>query len=232
MAGADRSTLAAWRSATFTDQNSLSVDALLVDPDGADNLLGFVDLAHDGRDDDLHLQSTVGSFHGGSFAPVVNLGTGLPEMLGATLTADAAQSPAIDRGDVASSVAEEPAPTAGTSTRHTAGPLKRHLALSSLCWLRPDGGEVWPAGQVFLIRWRRWLRPTLLTLTALNHDDGRPSQQCVDLGTRWLKRGCDSTLSQQTRWRDCRKDRPWREDKWIFGYNNNYAGGGATFFHQ
>ena len=239
--GADRLTLAAWRSATFTDQNSLSVDALLVDPDGADNVLGFVDLAHDGRDDDLHLQSTVGSFHGGSFAPVVNLGTGLPEMLGATLTADAAQSPAIDRGDVASSVAEEPAPNGGyINLGAYGGTAEASLSPEQFVLVTtPDGGEVWPAGQVFPIRWRSngFATNSFLDFDGVNDyvTMGDPANNALDLGTSatveaWVRFDALPVNSLAT---IVSKDQgPGGQNKWIFGYNNNYAvGGGATFFH-
>ena len=42
--GTDRATLTAWRNASFTDENSLAVDPLFVDPAGPDHLLGFSDL--------------------------------------------------------------------------------------------------------------------------------------------------------------------------------------------
>ena len=64
--GVDRATLTQWRNAAFTDAYSLFGDPLFVDVDGADGQLGFVDASQDGRDDDFHLQSLYGSYHGGS----------------------------------------------------------------------------------------------------------------------------------------------------------------------
>ena len=75
---AARSDLPSWATASGMDKNSLALDPRFVDSDGADDQLGFVSNANDGRDDDFHLQSLFGSFHGGSFAPVRHATTGLP----------------------------------------------------------------------------------------------------------------------------------------------------------
>ncbi len=111
--GIGRPTLIAWQNAGFTDGNSLSQDPLFVDLDGADNQLGWISAANDGRDDDFHLKSLYGSFHGGALAPAVNAVSGLPQHLTATLLVDAAQSPAIDRGDPLDSPINEPANNGG-----------------------------------------------------------------------------------------------------------------------
>ncbi len=75
----DRNTLTQWRTTAFTDTNSQSADPKFVDMDGADNVLGYVSRAADGRDDDFHLQSLYGSFKGIAFAPVASGdGTALP----------------------------------------------------------------------------------------------------------------------------------------------------------
>ena len=111
--GIGRPTLIAWQNAGFTDGNSLSQDPLFVDLDGADNQLGWVSAANDGRDDDFHLKSLYGSFHGGALAPAVNAVSNLPQFLTATLLVDAAQSPAIDRGDPLDSPINEPANNGG-----------------------------------------------------------------------------------------------------------------------
>ena len=68
------SPLTAWRNATFGDANSLFVNPLFVDIDGADNVLGYVSFAADGRDDDFHEQSLYGTFKGGALAPVRGAG--------------------------------------------------------------------------------------------------------------------------------------------------------------
>ncbi|MGB8860330.1 MAG: right-handed parallel beta-helix repeat-containing protein, partial [Ilumatobacteraceae bacterium] len=68
--GAERTTLANWKAATGTDTDSIFANPLFVDANGADNVLGFEAGVSDGRDDDFHVRSLFGSFHGGSLAPV------------------------------------------------------------------------------------------------------------------------------------------------------------------
>ena len=77
-------TLNAWQAATQNDADSLASDPLFVSPAGADGILGYGGPSNDGRDDDFHLQSTTGSYHGGSLAPVVDVNTGLPTLLTGT----------------------------------------------------------------------------------------------------------------------------------------------------
>ena len=154
--GAARPTLSAWQNADFTDSNSISQNPLFVDVDGADNLLGFSSAANDGRDDDFHEQSRFGSFHGGSLAPVINLATGVPTSLVATQSADAGQSPAIDRGNPNDSPVLEPTPNGNFVNLGTFGGTAQ-ASLSPLHYVLvtgPDGGEIWPASQTFPIRWR------------------------------------------------------------------------------
>ncbi len=110
----DRPTLAAWRTTAFTDVSSLSVDPRFVDMDGADNTLGYVSPAADGRDDDFHLASTFGSFVGASFAPVAtNNGTGVPTPLpgNGPVVVPGILSPLIDRGSPADLLAVSQFPT-------------------------------------------------------------------------------------------------------------------------
>ena len=153
---ADRTTFTAWQNAGFTDLNSLSQDPLFVNPAGADGVLGFTDLAHDGNDDDFHEKSLTSSFHGGSLGPVFNTGTGLPVSPTATLTADMAQSPAIDRGGDSDSFANEPAPNGGFINQGAFGNTVQasESPASYVLVLRPSGGEVWPQRGTFPIRWR------------------------------------------------------------------------------
>ena len=153
--GVDRPTLAAWRSAVFTDANSFYHDPLFVDPDGGDGVLGYNDPVNDGRDDNFHLISTEGWFTG-SLAPVRNAGTGLPVWQVYTVVLGAARSPAIDRGDDASDFSNEPTHNGGYINIGAYG----NTALASksppeyVLVTLPDGGEVWPADQTFPIRWR------------------------------------------------------------------------------
>jgi uncharacterized repeat protein (TIGR01451 family) len=153
---APRATFSAWQNADFTDQNSLSQDPLFVSPAGADGVLGYTDPVHNGYDDDFHEQSQTGSFHGGALAPVLNTGTGLPSFSTATLTADAAYSPAIDRGDAHDSFANEASPNGGFVNLGAYGNTAQASESPTvyLTVLRPGGGEVWPVARTFPIVWR------------------------------------------------------------------------------
>ena len=84
--GGARADLAAWKSATGLDTNSLSTDPLFVDVNGADDTLG----GFYGVDDDFHLASTAGSYHNGFWF------------------ADATNSPCIDAGDPSMVFTNEP----------------------------------------------------------------------------------------------------------------------------
>ena len=154
-----RPTLAAWRTTAFTDANSLSVDPRFVDLDGADNLLGYVSRTVDGRDDDFHLLSQYGSYHGVALAPVTaGSGTGAPMELAfaGNPTIDAMTSPLIDRGDANDSFALEPLPNGGfINIGAYGGTLQASISPARyVTVITPDGGEVWPQGQTFSIRWR------------------------------------------------------------------------------
>ena len=150
-------TLANWRNVVQADANSFSHDPLFVDPDGPDGILGYAsDGSGDGRDDDFHLQSPYGSFHGGVLAPVLDLVTGLPVMLTPTETVDLDRSPGIDRGFEGDSFANEPSPNGGyvnvgaygNTVQASRSPAQQVLVV------RPDGGEIWHADQSYTIRWR------------------------------------------------------------------------------
>ena len=111
--GIDRTSFAQWRSATARDGKSRFADPLFVSPTGADGKLGYSSILNNGSDDDFHVQSLHGSFHGGSLAVVVNPATGLPVFPGAVLTTDAVSSPAIDGGNPSVPVGAEPSPNGG-----------------------------------------------------------------------------------------------------------------------
>ena len=150
-----RGSLIAWQNASFTDQNSLSIDPLFVDRDGADDLLGFIDGTTDGRDDDFHLMSSEGRFTG-ALAPVLDATSGLPLFLASNELIDVMQSPAIDRGDAIFAFANEPSPNGnfinigayGNTPQASKSPAQYVLVTN------PDGGEAWPALQAFDIQWR------------------------------------------------------------------------------
>ena len=154
--GVARPTLVAWQNTAFTDANSIAQDPLFVDPDGADDVLGFGGAgASDGRDDDFHLSSTEGRVTGG-LVPVLDTTTGLPVGQASAEMTDAVQSPAIDRGDANDPFANEPSPNGGfinigaygNTVQASKSPAQYILTT------KPDGGEIWPADQTFPIRWR------------------------------------------------------------------------------
>ncbi len=151
-----RQTLFDWRSATFTDSNSVSQVPLFVDANGADDLLGFQNVNSDGRDDDFHLQSLFGSYHGGGLAPVRSATSGLPEWQLPSLILDASHSIGIDRGSASQTFANEPSPNGGFVNIGAYGNTAQ-ASLSPteyLTMFRPNGGEVGIAEQPFPIRWR------------------------------------------------------------------------------
>ncbi|RZL38827.1 MAG: hypothetical protein EOP35_04955, partial [Rubrivivax sp.] len=153
--GTQRSSLTAWRQANFQDLDGQATDPLFVDIDGADGKLGYFSAASDGRDDDFHLQSTYGSFHGASLAPVLGAG-GLPTLLTGTLTNDTANSPGIDRGALDQPFDQEPAPRGGYANIGSDGNTK-FASLSPAVYVRvmtPNGGETVAEGETFTVRWR------------------------------------------------------------------------------
>jgi len=146
---AARSNLSAWQNAVANDLNSLSGDPLFVAAAGADGLLGYAGPDSDGRDDDFHLTSLCGSYHGGALAPVLNDATGLPTFLAGNWMVDTAQSPGIDRGSSADGFALEPSPNGhyvnlgayGNTPQASLSP-EQYITI-----LRPNGGDAWPADQ-------------------------------------------------------------------------------------
>ncbi len=141
------------------DHNSLEADPLFVDPAGLDGVLGYdaaADVDH-GTDDDFHLRSQYGSFHGGSLAPVKDPVTGLPVPLATTFTSDAGEfSPGIDRGDLMSYYLAEPAPNGGRVNLGAYGNSPQ-AALSTQQLVQivsPNGLEKFEEGQQVPIRWR------------------------------------------------------------------------------
>ena len=150
-----RPTLTSWRNAAFTDAQSLEQDPLLVDPDGADGVQGFVDTVNDGRDDDFHVRSNVGRFTG-SLAPVFDAATGRTTTLAVSEVVDAIQSPAIDRGDLIFGFANEPLPNGGFINQGAYGNsvLASKSPTQFVLVIAPDGGEVWLQNQAFDVIWR------------------------------------------------------------------------------
>ncbi|MEW6157227.1 MAG: right-handed parallel beta-helix repeat-containing protein, partial [Verrucomicrobiota bacterium] len=167
-----RASLAAWRNAAFTDAHSLSQNPRFVDMDGADGVLGFSNATQDGGDDDFHLQSPFGSFHGSSLAPVLDSGTRLPVFPAATLVNDAFQSPGLDRGDAADDASAEPAPNGGYVNLGFDGgtPLASKSAAEYVLWLEPDGGETLSARRNVTLHWRSHDRLGTVTIDLLRGD--------------------------------------------------------------
>ncbi|MFI5378326.1 MAG: right-handed parallel beta-helix repeat-containing protein, partial [Tepidisphaerales bacterium] len=154
--GVARPTLQAWRLAGYTDFNSISANPQFVNPAGADGKLGFTSYADFGSDDDFHEQSIAGSFHGGSLAPVISATTGLPTALVPTLTPDESNSPALDRGDAASSFANEPSPNGGFINLGTYGNTAQasESTIPYVLVLSPNGGETIIESETFTVTWR------------------------------------------------------------------------------
>ena len=154
--GTDRTTLEAWRNATFGDQQSIAGDPLFVDPDGADGVLGYTGPANDGRDDDFHVKSQFGSFHGGMLAPALGAVTGLPFFAAPVETIDAQQSPAIDRGAPQDPFADEPSPSGGYVNLGAFGnhPQASKSPSQYVLVTSPNGGEGVPQSATTTIRWR------------------------------------------------------------------------------
>ena len=156
--GAERATLASWKAATGTDTDSIFANPLFVDANGADNVLGSEAGVSDGRDDDFHVRSLFGSFHGGSLAPVEGpsfIIPGSPVALAAVETIDAQQSPAIDRGDPSDPFNREPANNGGYVNVGAYGNTEQasRSAAEFIIVIAPNGGEVIEQLSVFDIRW-------------------------------------------------------------------------------
>jgi parallel beta-helix repeat protein len=154
--GSGRQSLNDWRTASFTDANSLYADPLFVNRTGTDGVMGYVSLVNDGRDDDFHLQSRHGSSHGGALAPVRDAATGLPVMAPATLTVDAAQSPGIDRGRANDAFSLEPVPNGGyINIGAYGGTAQASLSPAQyVTVLKPIQAESAPQDRSYELRWR------------------------------------------------------------------------------
>ncbi|WP_149497533.1 right-handed parallel beta-helix repeat-containing protein [Roseiconus lacunae] len=154
-AGAARDSLDGWSQITGFDQNSIIADPMFVDPAGADGVIGASGPAL-GFDDDYHLQSLYGSFHSGALAPILDSETGLPIFAPGVLTLDTRQSPGIDRGDLAVSVADEPTNNGGVVNLGAFGGTiyASKSASEYLLVTQPGSSAVWPIGQSFDIEWR------------------------------------------------------------------------------
>ncbi|RRS02329.1 LEPR-XLL domain-containing protein, partial [Aquabacterium soli] len=155
--GTARGTLAAWRAAAFTDANSLTGNPHFADIDGADNVLGYVNAANDGRDDDFHEASLYGGFRSGSgLAPVVGP-NGLPVVVAPTAVVNiAVQSPLIDRGRAVDDYSNEPAPNGGYINIGAYGNTAQagRSPGQYITVLSPNGGERIGQNSTAEIRWR------------------------------------------------------------------------------
>jgi len=124
--------LGSWQHYCDHDRHSLDIDPRFVDPDGADGILGGAGAA----DDDFHLQSTAGSYHGGAWS------------------ADGDHSICIDAGDPDTAFASEPA---GNGSRVNLGAYGGTAQASKstgdriISVLHPAGGEI--GFRRFRVRW-------------------------------------------------------------------------------
>ncbi|MCA9139564.1 MAG: right-handed parallel beta-helix repeat-containing protein, partial [Planctomycetales bacterium] len=154
-AGAVRSTLPDWQFASQSDGNSLIGTPSFVDPAGADGVIGM-DGTSRGFDDDYHLQSLYGSFHGGVFAPVIDTASGLPALMPATESIDLVSSIAIDRGDENLPVGNEPSNNGGFINLGTyGGTIYASKSPTEFLFVtEPAAPQDWPAGQTYDVAWR------------------------------------------------------------------------------
>jgi parallel beta-helix repeat protein len=154
--GITKTSILAWRNAAFTDKDSLHTDPLFVDIDGGDDVLGYVNPSQDGRDDDFHLMSTSGSFHGGSLAPVEGASGHLPVWLTPVVQADSVSSPGIDRGSLDQPYANESAPNGGVvNTGAYGNTAQASLSPEQFVLVTsPNGGETLLQGESYDILWR------------------------------------------------------------------------------
>ena len=137
--------LAAWRAATGQDAHSLGADPLFVN-----STLG-----------DYHLQSTAGSWHGGTFS------------------ADMADSPCIDAGDPTMPVGAEPAPNGGRINLGAYGgtaQASKTAAGRVVTVVSPNGGEIWRGTNT--ITW-------LTTGQGWSNSDTLKLEYSGDGGTTW-----------------------------------------------
>ncbi|MCA9246075.1 MAG: right-handed parallel beta-helix repeat-containing protein, partial [Planctomycetales bacterium] len=153
LGGATFNSLTAWRNTAIADFNSFQADPLFADIDGADNVLGY-NGASFGFDDDFHVSSASGRSTG-SFAPILNAVSGLPEFLTTGTANDAASSPAIDRAGPTATFANEPTPNGGYRNLGAYGNTSQasRSATQFMNLLSPDGGEVFAANRAVQIRW-------------------------------------------------------------------------------
>ena len=148
-------TLAAWQATTLTDAGSFTGNPLFVNPTGAEGVLGYVSPSQPGYDDDFHLQSEYQDFRGGGTAPIIG-SSGKPVFPAIVGGADAAQSPAIDRGAPTSGYANEPAPNGdyinlgdfGNTAQAAESPAEYILVLA------PAAGVTLQDGATAAITWR------------------------------------------------------------------------------
>jgi parallel beta-helix repeat protein len=177
--GVARGSLAQWQAASGTDRNSLFANPLFVDPNGADNVLGAGPTS-DGRDDDFHLQSLFGSFHGGALAPVegpsFGSAPGRPVPLTPVEMRDNAQSPAIDRGSPSDPFSREPIFNGGRIDVGAYGNTPQaSKSPPPIIGVEPSAGtfasgEFADPGEGVLIDWDRWLTPNESAATAFPGD--------------------------------------------------------------
>jgi len=128
-----------WQHAVFVDKNSLAVDPLFVDPDGADGILGYdPDNPDSWKDDDFHLKSEAGSYHGGLWLP------------------DDVTSPLIDRASDADMATRETGSSGGYRNMGFEGntPEAGQSPASNMLILAPNGGEFYPQEDFYQVVWR------------------------------------------------------------------------------
>lgn len=145
--------LTAWMFELDLDWHSLQADPLFVNPGGPDGIIGFQAGITDGSDDNFHLRSLAGSYHGGAWLP------------------DGSHSPAIDAGDPGTIHTGEASPPTIAATDSRAEQTGRRINLgaygntdrasrspeSVITLISPIGNERFDLGQIISIAWRTQL---------------------------------------------------------------------------
>src|SRR5262249_6961233 len=131
--------------------HTVRTDPLFVDPRGPDGLLG----GDHGADDDFHLQSLAGSYHGGAW------------------TADPGHSPCIDAGDPSDDWSQEPE---NNGDRINAG-ADGNTREASLSWTG-TADAVPPAGSVS-IAGNGYTNTATIKLSLVATDPSGVQQMCI-----------------------------------------------------
>jgi parallel beta-helix repeat protein len=141
-----------YQGANGLGPHSVRTDPLFVNPQGDDGVLG----GDHGADDDFHLQSVAGSFHGGAW------------------TADLSHSPCIDAGDPSSDFSREPDSNGGRINIGADG----NTPEASLSWAG-QSDSLPPSGAVSIKDNAAYTNSLSVSLSLLATDVSGVSEMCI-----------------------------------------------------